>query len=227
MNWYEAHDIQHERVYIESEASPDYNAKIIRDSIKNSELPVILIAQSKGCMDSLVTLLTYPEVQEKIVAFLPLNGPFQGTPLADAALSLKYLHFTIDWILERMGGSIQSVESLRVEDSKKYISEHAEEIQKIISNKPLVSFAARIKRDPKRWNTNFAYPRNYLQDHGYINDGLLPWQSSILPGSEYILVDGIDHATSIRYSKPIPFDRVHFMQTMLWILRKRMPEKKF
>lgn len=225
--WFTAHDIENERLRIESEADPEYNAEIIRKSILESRLPVILISQSKGCVDSLVTLLKFTEIQEKVRAFLPLNGPFQGTPLADDAIELKSLNGAMDWILRELGGSIKSVQSLRVEDSQTYLKNHSTEIERLIQSIPLISFSARVPRDPKKWNTNFALPRNYLESKGYINDGLLPWQSSILPGSDYILIEGLDHATSIRYSKPIPFDRVHFFQTMLWMLRKRTAAQHF
>lgn len=227
MHWFTNHGVENERVWIESEADNEFNAIIIREKIIESKKPVIIIAQSKGCMDSLASLVAYPEIREKVKAFLPLNGPFQGTPLANLAVSYSHMRDTISWMLEQLGGDIRSVESLRVEVSQRYLDREEIEIQNLRDSMPLIALAARIPRDPKRMNTSFAIPRDFLEAQGYINDGLLPWQSSVLPGAEYVLLENFDHATSIRNSKKIPFDRVHFIQTMLWMLRKRTPDAHF
>lgn len=221
IRWCEKNQIEVKMANIESEAEPAFNAKMIRDEILQSEKPIFLITQSKGSFDSLTALIEFPELRKNVRAFLPLNAPFFGTPLANDAMFSSHGNQWMNKFLELLGGNIKSVESLRVEESTKFINDHMKEISEIQSEIPLVALAARIKNKKKIWDTNFELIRNWLEYRGYENDGLLPWQSSVLPHSDYVLLDGIDHATSIRHSKPIPFDRDRFLATMLTMLRKR------
>ena len=68
--------------------SPENNAKQIRDHItalspEDRQRPIILVGHSKGTVDILQALVSYPEVSSRVVAVVSLAGAVGGSPLAD------------------------------------------------------------------------------------------------------------------------------------------------
>ena len=65
--------------------SSEIDADIIRDAIRAmpADARIILVTHSKGTVDSLVALASYPDLATKIVALVSVAGAVNGSPLAD------------------------------------------------------------------------------------------------------------------------------------------------
>lgn len=68
--------------------SPENNARQIRDHIaalssEDRQRPLILVGHSKGTVDILQALVSYPEVRSQVVAVVSLAGAVGGSPLAE------------------------------------------------------------------------------------------------------------------------------------------------
>ncbi len=75
-------------VPVRGRASSEHNATIIRDYVLKvaAERPgrrFILVAYSKGTPDSMVALVTYPEMRPHVAALISFAGVVNGTPIAE------------------------------------------------------------------------------------------------------------------------------------------------
>ena len=75
---------------VSGRSSSDHNARQIRDALKNMPVQdgekLVLIGYSKGTADILQALVTYPEIQNNIHAFVSIAGVVGGSPIADSLL---------------------------------------------------------------------------------------------------------------------------------------------
>jgi hypothetical protein len=227
VDWLTELGVDFDFVPVQTESSAEFNAAIIKKEIENADKKVFIISHSKGGADTLVSLITYPELQEKVAGWMPLNAAFQGSPLASQALDYSVTRWLMKEFFENFGGSIDSLQCLRVEDRQEFIKVHSEEIIHLQKKIPLISFSAFIPNKKRHLDTRFEIPRNLLLAEGYQNDGLLPWESSVLPGSDYVVMEGIDHATTIRFSDLTPFDRKRMMKTLFLMMREKTEAKHF
>jgi len=79
-----------ELVDVDGLSSSANNARQIRDSIMAlpdglKDRPIVLIGYSKGAPDILEAIVTYPELQDRVVAVLSAAGAIGGSPLAHIA----------------------------------------------------------------------------------------------------------------------------------------------
>src|SRR5947207_6155665 len=67
---------------IDTEQTLAANARTIRDRVLLERRPVVLLGQSKGPLDIHAALALHPEIVPRVRAFVSLQAPFAGTPLA-------------------------------------------------------------------------------------------------------------------------------------------------
>jgi hypothetical protein len=77
-------------VPVDGLSGTEKNAAQIRDYIgalpaEDAERPIILLGYSKGTPDILTALVSYPQLQERVVAAVSVAGAVAGSPLADDA----------------------------------------------------------------------------------------------------------------------------------------------
>ena len=77
-----------------------------------------------------------------------------------------------------------------------------------------------MERVPKR--TKLLLPRDYMLRRGMDNDGLVPVESAVLPGSDYIKLRGVDHMVPVMdVDAVLKFDRRRFTKTLLLMIISR------
>jgi len=141
LKWAKENSIDALRVNIESEDSPAQNAGIITEAIRQSDKPVILITHSKGGLDSLEAFIKNPAIRSKVKGWLPLQGPFYGSPLADHFYERPVLHGSASLMLSIFGGNMGSLSSLRVAIRTPYMKRNEAEIAATLAEVPTISVA--------------------------------------------------------------------------------------
>jgi len=208
--------VDYELLEIESEDTPERNAARLRDFIQTSSEEYIIISHSKGSIDALDAFIRYPEIRTRIKYWLSLQAPFWGTPVTEYFLDKEYLDAPLQRIMEFLGGSIESIYSVSYFTRSPYMAEHMIEIAETISEIPTLSVASTKPEVKWNWDTRFEpYFRDYLWKQGVENDGLIPWQSAVLPGTNYVRIDGLDHLWSFSNELSRQIEGKNLVQNLL------------
>ncbi|MDB5038972.1 MAG: hypothetical protein JWQ35_2500 [Bacteriovoracaceae bacterium] len=223
MKWLKSQEIDHLLVEINSEETNEFNAKLIRKEIENSDRPVIIISHSKGGLDTLEALLFGDEaIRTKVKAWVPLNSPFQGTPLADAFLKNQIVRYMVEKTVEALGGKIGSVQSMTLNARFKYQEKNQIQIKALLQKTKTISLATWKKHESNRIDSTLELIIQYIESLGYENDGAVPWKSAVLADSEYVVIEGVDHLMTIQETPFSSFDRTKMTEALFLMLAKRL-----
>jgi hypothetical protein len=143
--------------------------------------------------------------------------------VADYVIKNRGLDTLMTRFLLRMGGSIDSMVNLTTADRKAYMAANAAAISSIIKTVPIISVATWIDPDGDKPDTKLKPLRNAMLKLGLKNDGLVPVDRAILPGTDYIKIPGLDHGATIKQTKNIAFDRARFAKAVFSMLLSRQP----
>lgn len=209
-------------VDIESETSIYANARKVIKEIEQAPGKVLVIGHSKGGLDTLEALLKRPDLRRKVHAVIAVQSPFFGSPVADLMLSGPALSIPSSLLLDMLGGSKQSLQNLSVKYRRGYHREKEAEIRKLTAQVPFYSYST-WKEDSvlPYLDTVFEGFRDYMEGLGLANDGLVPAESAVLPGSRYVYLAGTDHLCTVLWV-PLPaFDREGFIRSALKLSLKQ------
>ncbi len=224
MRWLGALGVEHKKAAIRSGHSSEINGAVIATTIKASAKPVILITHSKGAVDALEALLSEPALRGKVAGWIALQGPFFGSPVADKLLDGSLVNPVIATvILGFFGGTRESAQSLTTSASGAYYRRHTAAITQLLRDLPAVAFATIIESAPGAGaNTALFIPHDLLARDGIRSDGLVPLDSAVLPGMDFVKVSGVDHIAPVTSAQQ-PFDRVRMTQALLLALGTPFP----
>lgn len=221
ISWLRAKGVSVERVPLQTESSPEHNARIIARALKASDKPVLVLSHSKGGLDMLETLRVHPELRPKVRGWVAQQAPFRGSPVADEFREGFFLRRFSRWMLEKLGGSEHSMASLSTKERHAYMRRHAAEIRRIAKEVPILTFASFIPRQALHRDTVFRAARDRMESRGIKNDGLVPVKSTFLAGVERVVVEGLDHLLPISYSLRQSFDQVLHSRALLGMILRR------
>lgn len=220
--WLKANRIDYARVPVKTQSRIEVNAAIIIRAIEASDKPVILVGHSKGGLDILEALLVDPDLLDsKVRGVISLQTPFYGSPVADYVLSDTVLDGILTSVLETYGGSDKSLKNLTIQERAPYMAQHKKAIAGLISRVPYISLATWKDSVDGVWDTRFKVIRDEMAAYGIKNDGLVPLDNALLPGSLQIKLEGGDHTTTIRENDQEPCDRAKLLQALLAIILAR------
>lgn len=220
MQWLASLGVAHQKVAIRSGHSAGINGAVIANAIRASIKPVILITHSKGAIDTLDALLTAPPLRAKVAGWIALQGPFFGSPVADKLLDGSLVNPIIaNLMLGFFGGTRESAQSLTTSASRAYYRARESAIAQLLRDVPAVAFASIIENAPgAAANTVLYIPHDLLTRDGIRSDGLVPLESAVLPGMDFVRVTAVDHIAPVTSAQQ-PFDRVRMTQALLLALR--------
>jgi hypothetical protein len=178
------------------------NARQIRDGImalppEFDDRPILLIGYSKGAPDILEAMVTYPELQKRVVAVLSAAGAIGGSPLAIAAdqKDLNIMrHFPGS---ECSAGDGGAVESLRPATRRAWLAHHP--LPPGISYYSLVTYP-----EPERISSALKGMYNKLSQVDARNDSQVIFYDQIIPGSTLMGFINADH-----WALAVPVARNH------------------
>jgi hypothetical protein len=178
------------------------NARQIRDGImalppEFDDRPILLIGYSKGAPDILEAVVTYPELQKRVVAVLSAAGAIGGSPLAIAAdqedLNLMR-YFPGSECSKGDGGAI---DSLRPATRRAWLAHHP--LPPGISYYSLVTYP-----QPDRISSALKGMYKKLSQVDARNDGQVIFYDQIVPGSTLMGFMNADH-----WALAVPIARNH------------------
>jgi hypothetical protein len=224
MRWLDSIGVAHKKLAIRSGHSVEINSAVIVAAVRASVKPVILIAHSKGAIDTLDALLTEPSLRTKVAGWISLQGPYFGSPVADKLLDGSLLNpLFANVILGFFGGTRDAAQGLTTGASQAYYRARAAAIGKLLRDVPAVAFASIIESAPGASASTALYiPQDMLARDGIRNDGLVPLDSAVLPGMDFVKVAGVDHIAPVTSAEQ-PFDRVRMTKALLLALRAPFP----
>lgn len=230
MKWLSSIGVESERVEYFYEGTPGENAPYVLSAVMRSSKPVILVAHSKGGLDAIQALMAMDDtVLKKIRGFLAIQVPFYGSPVADSFTEIKTKQYFAKWTLPKLNISFAALESLKTRsDATDNLEAEALFLNSLGKKIPFISFASYKSKKidfTNPWqlttgqDTIMFYSRTIMErDNGLKNDGLVPVKSAILPGSNYIVAENVDHAVPVMYCQILRFDRIKFLKTTLRLL---------
>ncbi|UCD70199.1 MAG: hypothetical protein JSW48_05715 [Betaproteobacteria bacterium] len=172
-------------------SSAESNAQFIRASLLDMpELGTarrgVIVGHSKGVVDILEALVTYPELRPKIDAVISLAGAIGGSPLADLAPDAAISIAQNTPGLECKDGDGGALESLRPSVRRSWLA-----------NNPLPEDVAYYSivglPTPDRISRGLKAAHNVLSDIDPRNDGNLIFYDQVIPGSTLLGYANADH----------------------------------
>jgi hypothetical protein len=188
-----------------TDACSKKNAARLRLALTNVHRDVggrklVVIAHSKGMLDTILALALFPELSRSIHAIVSLQAPFGGAAIADdIAARGGEMQDILDKMLAKFELGINSVRDMTYDHRRAMLREHGYPLYDTPSIR-VVSFASRAPRRPM-----FALALVYqyiLRKHGAENDGLVCVADAFLPGSLAVVMNEADHGLPVLPSLP-------------------------
>jgi len=219
LDWLRSMEVESEKVAIKAGQSIATNGPIVAAAIRKSTKPVILITHSKGSVDALEALRVEAALRTKVRAWISLQGVFFGSPVADTLLDGTVVSPIIsDMILGFLGGTRESAESLTTRTALAYYRKHDAAISLLVRKVPAIAFVSDLDRvQGARTNTLLEIPYDLMRREGILNDGLVPVDSAVLPGMDFVKVIGVDHIAPVMPTLR-RFDRVRMTEALLSLM---------
>lgn len=179
---------------IDTQGTVRDNAAAIRDFVLREREPVVLMGHSKGPLDIHAALCLHPAIVPRVRAFISLQAPFAGTPLATDAEARALVRTLAPDSFFEMG----------YEERKSFLLAHPP-----CPPVPTVALATLTSR--ARWPLERT--RRYIaREYGEANDGFVPFADAQIPGARLVALEGVDHA-ALALPWLRPFARLHVGRT--------------
>ena len=167
--------------------------KVIMDATSGGE-QVVILAHSKGGVDTAAALALYPELRSRVRAFIAVQTPYAGSPIASDLQNCPAMGDFAAGILRIFGENPQAAIDLTYETRREFLSEHP-----YPKGVPTLCLAtSRVDLRSVVSSTAF-YVRN---KYGVESDGLVVPVDAVIPGSRVIYLDDMDHAEAVLSGVP-------------------------
>ncbi|MGD9309595.1 MAG: hypothetical protein PVG51_10680 [Desulfosarcina sp.] len=216
--------VESELIMVSGRSSSDVNAVYIAEKISELDLAVdeylVIIGHSKGAVDTMHSLVNFPEASRRVSAVISVAGAINGTPLVDNLdeiyfnLAQNYLPSSCD------EGDKGALNSLRPATRLSWMAANP-----LPGSTRYFSLATFSRRE--QINTLLKPGYDQLQIYSPRNDGILLSTDQLIPGSTLLGYANSDHWSvalpldkknrliSATIQAPNPFPRKILLQAML------------
>ncbi|MCB0377759.1 MAG: hypothetical protein KDD33_04640 [Bdellovibrionales bacterium] len=218
----------------DTEAESEINAADIVKAIRDSQKPVILVSHSKGSVDVLYALLTYPELQNKVKGWISVQGAIRGTRLADNLTDPKFVgtspedflkhpfravsRWFIDLLISWSSGDSEVLYSLRTDVRELFLAENEEAIRELVSKIPTLSVGS--WQSYGRLNYFLRKQLEVMVPNAPLSDGVIEPMRAVVPGSSYVILDDVSHIDLVPSRSP--YNRRSFTLRLLDLFWKQV-----
>jgi hypothetical protein len=180
-------------------ADIDTGATVARNGARLAQIiaarhrPTWIVSHSKGGLDTLEALVAHPETRRYVDGWIAFQAPFQGSPVADVASGTMRARRISGAALRLLRADLAAIRDLSTDARARYMDEHAAVIEQVLRDVPVtcvgtVSGSSMGRSLWPDWPT-----RRWMEAQGLKNDGMVPVNSAILPGSRFVTLNGIAH----------------------------------
>lgn len=180
-------------IKVDTEASTLTNVETIKKAIEQAASEgkqVVLIGHSKGGVDTSATLAMHPELKQHVRAFVAMQAPYGGAPLATDLLSNGATKLGVAALAKLVfNGDPKTVRDLTYAYRQEFVEKYP-----FPTDIPTVSLAT---TDTSQLSL-VAGPSNYVRlRYGEKTDGLVHDKDGMIPGSNVVRLDNLDHIDSV------------------------------
>lgn len=186
---------------VNGRASANYNASMIQQALDSfpDGHRFVLLGYSKGAIDALQALVTYPSIRERTAAVVSLAGAIGGSPLVESTPNwLKWL-FANAPLPGCRAGDGEALLSLSRTERQRWLAEHP--LPSEILYLSLVALP-----QPEQVSRILRINHRQLAKHSAANDSQMLAEDALIPNSELLGYANADHwALTLPLTRHWPF----------------------
>jgi hypothetical protein len=158
--------------------------------------PAVVIGHSKGGVEALAALLD-PQAAARCAAFLALQSPFFGSPVADAVCAARPLHMAAGGTLRALRiGTGAAILDLTTAVRTAWMTAHAAEVAALVARLPVLTAATFLDDAATGPDRRHLPLVRWVAQRAGPNDGLVPVASALVPGAMQVVLPGV-HRTLV------------------------------
>jgi hypothetical protein len=167
------------------------NAARLAATLRRDPRPAVIIAHSKGGLETLAALMD-PAAARHCAAFVAIQSPFLGSPVADFLVAAAPLRATVTGSLRLLrAGSGAGLRDLTTSARQAWMRAHAAELARLTENIPIVCCATRVSEATVGPDRRYLALARWMERQGFgPNDGMVPVSSALLPGARHVVQGG-------------------------------------
>src|SRR5262249_45938661 len=131
-------------VWIDSAASVAFNAALVAQAIRAAGKEVFVVTHSKGGLDTLHALIEEPDLRPLVGAFIPIQAPFFGSPVADIGWETSRGQWISDKVVRLRRGKLDAIHDLTTSNRIAYMKSRAADVADIVRRIPILSVATTL-----------------------------------------------------------------------------------
>lgn len=167
------------------------NAARIAAALLRDERPALVVAHSKGGIETLAALMDRRAAQ-RCAAFIAIQSPFFGSPVADFLVAAAPLRATVAGSLRLLRtGSGAGLRDLTTAARLAWMERHAVEIANLVESIPIICCATEVTGATVGPDRRYLALARWIERQGFgPNDGMVTIRSALLPGARHLVVGG-------------------------------------
>jgi hypothetical protein len=170
------------------------NGERLAQIIATRHQPTWIVTHSKGGLDTLQALVAHPETRRYVDGWIAFQAPFYGSPIADVASGTTQARRVSGAALKLLGADLEAIGDLATTRRGRYMDEHAVQIQQLTRDVPVMCVGTVSGASAAKPSLMPDWPTGrWMATHGLKNDGLVPLNSTILPGARFVTLQGYAH----------------------------------
>lgn len=177
---------------VDTGATVQTNGARLATILAEDHRPTWIVSHSKGGLDTLEALVAHPEVARFVDGWIAFQAPFQGSPVADVATGGGRARKISRAALKLLGADVQAIVDLRTDRRADYMDKHAARIAEVARTVPIMCVGTAAGKGA-RWPSTRWPTARWMEGLGLKNDGMVPVNSTILPGARFVGLRGLGH----------------------------------
>lgn len=170
------------------------NAERMRVALLADPRPTVLIAHSKGGLEALAALRE-AEAAARCRAFLAIQSPFFGSPVADALTTRPGLSLFAGRALRIARLRHRGLLDLTTPVREAWMRDNRAFIARLVGSVPVICCASSLTGGATGADRRYVPLARWMEREGAgPNDGLVPVRSALLPGARHIVMAGSHRA---------------------------------
>jgi hypothetical protein len=179
---------------IDTGASVARNGERLAEIIAARRCPTWIVTHSKGGLDTLEALIAHPELRRHVDGWIAFQAPFHGSPIADVASGTKRARRVSGAALKLLGADLEAIGDLSTDRRARYMDQHGPAIEQLLRDLPVMCVGTVSGSSTGKASLMPDWPTGrWMASQGLKNDGLVPVNSTVLPGSRFVTLAGLSH----------------------------------